>query len=81
MSVAVAALPSVKFAPVRVSVAATAAGAGAWLSVPVAATAPPRLRPVADNVPVVTPMLLLPLVLPSLKKTLSVFAVNTCPPL
>ena len=39
------------------------------------------LRLVADSMPVVTPILLLPLVLPSLKKTLRVFAVNTCPPL
>ena len=52
-----------------------------YVSVPVAAIAPPKSRPAEDSVPVVTPIWLRPLVLPSLKKTLSVFAVKTCPPL
>ena len=54
---------------------------GCWARVPVAATAPPKLRPAEDNVPVATPIWLLPVVLPSPRKTFRVLAVKTCPPL
>ncbi len=44
---------------VRMSVAATAAAPATWVRVLVAACAPPKLSPVEDNKPVVTPMRLL----------------------
>ena len=66
--------------PVRTSVAAAALDATASPKVAVAGV-PPKLSCVEDNKPVETPMVLLPEVLPSLKKTLRVLFVNTCPPL
>ena len=66
--------------PVRTFVALAAGVATASANVAVAGV-PPMLRLVEDNRPVDTPMVLLPETLPSLKKTLRVLLVNTCPPL
>src|SRR5271170_5787413 len=81
VNVAAATADSVNAAPVRVLVAAIAAVPAAWVRVPVAAVAPPKLRLEEDNKPVETPMVLLPDVLPSLRKTFRVLVVKTCPPL